>query len=271
MTVALEDQWCQTSPLVRLRGNKRGDHVVGGQRRMNSYHGHCVPKNAQGELPMADVDLRLRTRGPCSKGMRHQCKRTPGKLEGRQVGWGRKGCKREREVGGEKDIEPCGAVCTFCTVPFNGCVHMSQAFATPLHYRMMICSLFGCRSIFLSSGSRRSDSAFATDVAAMGGTIAPCLMRRTVADGSTQFCEAEPATAVGPGEYYLQGSAQCMRAWNKAAHGHPPEVWRGAYCSKMDCGEDSFVLTPRVLAIADGVGMLFCSCPFTKGLRVLGV
>eukprot|EP00669_Euglena_mutabilis_P008694 TRINITY_DN3704_c0_g2_i2.p1 TRINITY_DN3704_c0_g2~~TRINITY_DN3704_c0_g2_i2.p1 ORF type:complete len:377 (+),score=59.83 TRINITY_DN3704_c0_g2_i2:413-1543(+) len=58
-----------------------------------------------------------------------------------------------------------------------------------------------------------------------------------------------------PGQLYFTAVARCERAWNKS----PPDVvgdeeWRGEGYRSMDCGEDSFMFTPFVLGVADGVG-----------------
>ena len=74
--------------------------------------------------------------------------------------------------------------------------------------------------------------------------------------GGGALCECEPGPPpdAAPGDFYLEGCAQCMRAWNKSAKNARPEPWRGEQYSTMDCGEDSFMLSSRVLAVADGVG-----------------
>ena len=74
----------------------------------------------------------------------------------------------------------------------------------------------------------------------------------------TDLCEDGAPEELGVGEFYLQGCAQCMRAPDKKADGVRPEPWRGERYSNMDCGEDSFMLTPRVVAVADGVGVCCC-------------
>lgn len=68
-------------------------------------------------------------------------------------------------------------------------------------------------------------------------------------------CSAPRPEGLAPGQLYFTAVARCERAWNKS----PPDVvgdeeWRGEGYRSMDCGEDSFMFTPFVLGVADGVG-----------------
>ena len=74
-----------------------------------------------------------------------------------------------------------------------------------------------------------------------------------------ESCEESVPAGVGAGEFYLQSCAQCMRDGPSAPAVY--QGWRGEPYAAMDCGEDSFVVTPRVLAVADGVGMFFQQFP----------
>jgi len=48
--------------------------------------------------------------------------------------------------------------------------------------------------------------------------------------------------------------ADCVRSWDKAGTGPTDEAWRLPEDRHRDCGEDSFVRGPTLLAVADGVG-----------------
>lgn len=58
----------------------------------------------------------------------------------------------------------------------------------------------------------------------------------------------------GAGDFYFDVSMDCSRAPGKSAFRPTNEPWRGAAHQHLDCGEDSFMLSPSVLAVADGVG-----------------
>jgi len=56
-----------------------------------------------------------------------------------------------------------------------------------------------------------------------------------------------------PTDLVLEAWATCRRDPSKRGH-TAPQPWRGGEFSGMDCGEDAFLVTPNVLAVADGVG-----------------
>jgi len=56
-----------------------------------------------------------------------------------------------------------------------------------------------------------------------------------------------------PTDLVLEAWGTCRRDPGKRGH-TAPQPWRGGEFSGMDCGEDAFLVTPNVLAVADGVG-----------------
>eukprot|EP00667_Euglena_gracilis_P009573 EG_transcript_9730 len=74
----------------------------------------------------------------------------------------------------------------------------------------------------------------------------------TAAAAASPTAEAE---ALPLGNCYFETCVDCSRAWDKKQPAASiDEPWREPEHRYLDCGEDSFMCSPAVLAVADGVG-----------------